>query len=81
MKVDCTVIETWDDELTSYLDEGESSTVVRDGEAQRILGLVHLYLLFDAFHVSEDEVLQTDLTSEQLLHVNFVCVQGAKQDL
>lgn len=64
-----------------YLDEGVSSAVVRDGEAQRILGLVHLHLLFDALHMSEDEVLQTYLASEQLLHVDFVCVQGAKQDL
>lgn len=65
----------------SHLDEGESGAVVRDGEAQRILCLEHLHLLFDAFHVSEDEVLQADLTPEQLLHVDFVCVQRAKQDL
>lgn len=64
-----------------HLDEGVSGAVVRDGEAQRFLGLEHLHLLLDALHVSEDEVLQPDLASEQLLHVDFVRVQGTEEDL
>ena len=33
------------------------------------------------FNMSEDEVVESDLTSEQHLHVDFVSVEGAKQDL
>lgn len=57
-----------------YLNEGVSSAIVCDGEAQGVLCLEHLHLLFDAFHMSEDKVLQAYLASKQFLHVDFVCV-------
>jgi len=65
----------------AHLDEGEAGPVVGDGEAQRILRLEHFHLLLDAPDVGEDEVLQADLPTQQLLHVDLVGVQGAEEDL
>lgn len=46
-----------------YLDEGITSSIVCDGEPQGILGLVNLHLLLLPFNVSEDEILQADLST------------------
>lgn len=64
-----------------HLDEGISGAVVCDGEPQGVLGLRHLHLLRLASDVSEDEVFQSDLASQQLLHVHFMRVECAEQDL
>lgn len=66
---------------TSYLDEGIACPIVRDGQPQSILRLHHLHFLGLAPDVCEDEVLQADLPPQQLLHVHFVGVECAKQDL
>ena len=65
----------------AHLDEGEPSPVVGDGETQRVLRFEHFHLLLDAPDVGKDEVLQADLPSQQLLHVDLVGVQGTKEDL
>lgn len=64
-----------------HLDESISCSVVCDGEPQRILCLRHLHLLRLPSDVSEDEVFESDLAPQKLLHVHFVRVEGAKQDL
>lgn len=64
-----------------HLDESIAGPVVRDGEAKRILCLGHLHLLCLTPDVGEDEVLQADLSPQQLLHVYFVRVERAKEDL
>lgn len=63
------------------LDEGISGSVVCDGEPQSILRLRHLHLLRLTSDVSEDEVFQSDLASQQFLHVHFMTVERAEQDL
>lgn len=63
------------------LDEGISGSVVRDGEPQSILRLRHLHLLRLASDVSEDEVFQADLPPQQFLHVHFMRVERAEQNL
>lgn len=65
----------------AHLNEGVSGAIVCDCESQRILRLGHLHLLRLPADVSEDEVLQSDLSPEKLLHVHLVRVEGAKQDL
>ncbi len=68
--------------LTSaHFDEGVSRAVVGDGQAERVFGFNDLRLFGFSPHVREDEVLQTDLTAQQLLHVHFVWVQRAEEDL
>lgn len=64
-----------------HLDESISSSVVCDSETQCILCLCHLHLLGVPSDVSEDEVFQADLPPQQLLHVHFMRVEGAEQDL
>lgn len=64
-----------------HLDESVSRSVVCDGESQRVLRLGHLHLLGLTADVSEDEVFQSDLSPQKLLHVHLVRVEGAKQDL
>ena len=65
----------------AHLDEGKAGPVVCDGEAQRILWFEHFHLLLDAPDVGKDEVLQANLPSQQLLHVDLVGVQGTEEDL
>lgn len=64
-----------------HLDEGVASPVVCDGEAERILCLGHLHLLGLTPDVGEDEILQANLSPQQLLHVHFVRVERAEEDL
>lgn len=64
-----------------HLDESIASPVVRNGEAKCILRLGHLHLLCLAPDMGKDEVLEADLSPQQLLHVHFVCVERAKEDL
>lgn len=63
------------------LDESISGSVVRDGEPQSILRLRHLHLLRLASDVSEDEVFQANLPPQQFLHVHFMRVERAEQNL
>lgn len=63
------------------LDEGVSGAVVGDGESQSVLRLGHLHLLRLPSDVSEDEVLQADLAPQQFLHVHFMRVERAEEDL
>lgn len=67
--------------VPSHLYECISGSVVGDGEAQSIFRFEHLHLLFDPFNVGKDEVLQTNLAPQQLLHVNLVGVESAEHDL
>lgn len=67
--------------FSSYLYKGIACSIVGYGEAQGVFRLVHFHLLFDSFNVGKDEILQTDLPPEQLLHVNLVGVEGTEQDL
>lgn len=64
-----------------HLDESVARPVVCDGEAKRVLRLGHLHLLRLTPDMGEDEVLQADLSPQQLLHVYFVRVERAKEDL
>lgn len=64
-----------------HLDESISCSVVCDGESQRILCLRNLHLLRLPSNVSEDEVFKSNLAPQKLLHIHFVRVEGAKQDL
>lgn len=64
-----------------HLNESISCSVVCDGEPQRILCLCHLHLLRLPSDMSEDEVFKSYLAPQKLLHVHFVRVEGAKQDL
>lgn len=65
----------------SHLDEGISSSIVCDSEAQRIFRLCHLHFFGFSPNVSEDEVFQSNLTPQELLHVHFMGVKGAEEDL
>lgn len=64
-----------------HLDESISSSIVCDSEAQCVFRLCHLHLLGLPSDVSEDEVFQSDLPPQQLLHVHFMRVEGTEQDL
>lgn len=64
--------------LLNPFNEGVSGSVIGDCEAERVFGLNDLHLLRTGLFVGEDEVVQTDLTSEQLVHVDFVRVKRAE---
>lgn len=56
------------------LDKCVASSVVGDCQSQGVLRLDDLDLLRPALSVREDEIIESDLTAEQLRHVNFVWV-------
>jgi hypothetical protein len=58
--------------LLDPLDKRVSRTVIRDRQPQRILRLDDLNLLRSTFSVRENEIIETDLPTEQLRHVDFV---------
>lgn len=64
-----------------HLNECISSSIVCDGETQSIFCLCHLHFFRLPSDVSEDEVLQSNLSPQQLLHVHFMGVQGAEKNL
>lgn len=66
---------------STHFNKGVSGAVIGDGEAERVLGFNDLHFFGFSPHMGEDEVLQTDLTTQQLLHVHFVWVQRAEKDL
>ena len=53
-----------DGALLDTLNEGVAGSVVGDGQAERVLRLLHLHLLGPVLDVREDEVLQPDLTAQ-----------------
>ena len=60
--------------VSTHLYEGVSRSVVGDGEAESVFRFIDLHLLLDPFNVGEDEILETDLTTQQLVHVDLVGV-------
>lgn len=67
--------------LPDLLDQAEAVLIVTDGQTEQRIGLLDLDLLRLAFHVNVDGVLQVDLPIEQIVHVDFVGVQGAEENL
>lgn len=67
--------------MSAHLDEGVSCPIVRDGEAKGVFCLRDLHLFGLPPDVGEDEVLQANLTPQQLLHVHLMGVQRAEEDL
>ena len=63
------------------LDKSVARTIVRDGQPQSVLRLADLNLLGSALAVGEYEVIQSDLSPQQVTHVHLVSVQRAEQDL
>ena len=67
--------------LLNSLDKCVARPVVCDGQAESVLCLGDLYLLGSALAVGEYEVIQPDLSAQEVAHVHLVCVQGAEEDL
>lgn len=67
--------------VSTYLYEGVSCSVVGDGKAESVFRFIDLHLLLDPLNVGEDEILETDLATKQLVHVDLVGVEGAEEDL
>ena len=67
--------------LLNSLDKSVASPVVGDGQAESVLCLGDLYLLCSALTVGKYEVVQSDLSTQEVAHVHLVCVQGAEEDL
>ena len=63
------------------LDKCVARPVVSDGQTEGVLCLGDLYLLGPALPVGEYEVVQPDLSAQEVTHVHLVCVQGAEEDL
>ena len=91
------ILANHDAVFADLLDECISSTVVRDGEAECGAILVdlegdeeaeiqpgeetHHDGLLLALDVRKEEIIETNLTSEQAGHVDLVCVQRAVENL
>lgn len=54
------------------LDERIASAIISDRQSQSIFALDDLNLLRSALSVRKDEVVEANLTAEQLRHVDFV---------
>ena len=67
--------------LLDPLDKCVARPVVSDGQTEGVLRLGDLYLLGPALPVGEYEVVQPDLSAQEVTHVHLVCVQGAEEDL
>lgn len=58
----------------THFNEGVSRAVVSDGQSEGVFCFNDLHLFSFSSHMREDEVLQSDLAAQQLLHVHFMGV-------
>lgn len=63
------------------LDERVAGAVVGDGQPEGVLRLDDFHLLRAALFVCKDEIVQADLSAQQVAHVDLVRVQRAEQNL
>ena len=49
--------------------------------SSELVNSADVLLQWRTFSVGEDEVVESDLTAQQFVHVHFVCVECAEQDL
>lgn len=63
------------------LDERVAGAVIGDGQPKGVLRLDDFHLLRAALFVCKDEIVQADLSAQQVAHVDLVRVQRAEQNL